>query len=84
MNDKSQPFIMNQTHNRIPQKVSAKETRAGVRAMARTEGSRLLPARDGEERADARIPPKRAICRERREMEAARGQWEDEQCVHER
>lgn len=65
MNNKSDPLIMNQTHNRIPQKVSAKKTHRGVSAMARTGGlthrARLLPARDGKERADARIPPKRAI-----------------------
>lgn len=38
MNDKSHPLIMDQRHNRIPQKVSAKETRRGVSATARTRG----------------------------------------------
>jgi hypothetical protein len=49
-----------------------------------TRDVRFLPARDGKERADAWIPPKRAIGREGREMETARGHREDEQCVDER
>lgn len=43
-----------------------------------------LPARDGKSRADARIPPKRAIRRERGEMETARGKRKNEQRVKER
>ena len=49
-----------------------------------TRGVRFLPARDGKEGADAWIPPKRAVGREGREMEKARGHREDEQRVDER
>ncbi len=45
---------------------------------------RLLPTRDGKELADAWVPPERAIRSERREMETARGQQENEQRVDER
>lgn len=87
MNDKTYPFIMNQTHYRIPQKVSAKKRVRGVRAMGMerklTRDVRFLPARDGKERADAWVPPERAIRHEGREMEIARGHWEDEQRVDE-
>jgi hypothetical protein len=44
----------------------------------------FLPARDGKEGADAWIPPERAIGREGREMEIARGHGENEQRVDER
>ena len=44
----------------------------------------FLPARDRKERADAWVPPKRAICREGRDVETTRGEWEDEQRVNER
>lgn len=88
MNDKTYPFIMNQTHYRIPQKVSAKRRAGGVRAMGMkrklTRNVRFLPARDGKERADAWVPPERAIRHEGREMEIARGHREDEQRVDER
>ena len=47
-------------------------------------GVRSLPARDGKERADAWVPPERAIGREGREVETARGHGEDEQRVDER
>ena len=43
-----------------------------------------LPARDGEERAEARIPSKRAIHLECRKMETARSERENDQCVDER
>jgi hypothetical protein len=88
MNNKSYPFKMNQTHYRIPQKVSVKTTRRGCKnhSMGRrlTRDVRFLPACDGKERADAWVPPERAIRRKGREMEIARGHRENEQRVDER
>ena len=37
-----------------------------------------LPARDRKDRADARIPAKCTVCRERGEMETTRGEWEND------
>lgn len=48
-----------------------------------THDGRFLPTRDGKERADARVPPERAIRREGREMETTRGHREDDQRVDE-
>ncbi len=91
VNDETYPFKMHKTHNRIPQKVSVKRMRRGVRDMARTGSSRVvsrrvrfLPARDGKQRANAWVPPKRAIRCERRKVEKTCGQWENEQRVDER
>lgn len=87
MNDKTHPFEMNQTYYRIPQKVSAKKRVGSVRAMSMkrklTHNVRFLPTRDGKERADAWIPPERAISREGRKVETARGNRKDEQRVDE-
>jgi hypothetical protein len=55
-----------------------------MRGVEREARAMPLPARDGQSRADARIPPKRAIRRERGEMETARGKRENEQRVKER
>ena len=89
MDDKSEPLEMNQTHDRIPQKISSQKRVKVRRRRHAWSGEREarampLPARDGKSRADARIPSKRAIRRERGEMETARGKRENEQRVKER
>jgi hypothetical protein len=63
-----------------------------MRDCAKTDGwtdgkpqsGALLPAREGEERADAWVPPKRTIRRECRNMETARREREDNQRVNKR
>jgi hypothetical protein len=91
VNDETHPFKMYKTYNGIPQKVSVKRMRRGIRDMARRGRSRVasrrmgfLPARDGKQRANAWVPPERAIRRERRDMEIACGQRENKQRVDER
>ena len=42
------------------------------------------PARNGEERADTWVPSERAVRSECGNMQAARGEWEDQQSMDER